>query len=189
MRRRARRGRYNAGFEKGRLEDLALAAPGQAAALRDIVSRLVDPLPVVREHVYHPDFEGSFSLKTVLPALVPDLGYGDLAIADGDTASRELTRLVLADAAFYLLIGRARASSCCATVNATRWPWCACCHGCASWREQAPAACGSSPVRRGVRASLFHLGVLRRSNELDRQGTNVQDLDVDNAEGVKSGPV
>jgi len=89
---------YNAGFEKGRLEDLALAVPGQAAALRDIVSRLVDPLPVVREHVYHPDFEGSFSLKTVLPALVPDLGYNDLAIGDGDTASRELTRLVLGDA-------------------------------------------------------------------------------------------
>jgi hypothetical protein len=55
---------------------------------------------VVREHVYHPDFEGSFSLKTVLPALVPDLGYNDLAIADGDAASRELTRLVLPDAAF-----------------------------------------------------------------------------------------
>jgi predicted RecB family nuclease len=73
--------------------------PRQAAALRDVVSRLVDPLPVVREHVYHPDFDGSFSLKTVLPALVPDLGYTDLAIGDGDTASRELTRLVLADAA------------------------------------------------------------------------------------------
>jgi hypothetical protein len=91
---------YNAGFEKGRLEDLALAVPRQAAALRAIISRLVDPLPVVREHVYHPDFEGSFSLKTVLPALVPDLGYDDLAIGDGDTASRELTRLVLADTAF-----------------------------------------------------------------------------------------
>jgi hypothetical protein len=91
---------YNASFEKGRLEDLALAVPRHAAALLGIVSRLVDPLPVVREHVYHPDFEGSFSLKTVLPALVPDLGYSDLAIADGDTASRELTRLVVADAAF-----------------------------------------------------------------------------------------
>jgi hypothetical protein len=91
---------YNAGFEKGRLEDLAKALPGQAVELRDIVSRLVDPLPVVREHVYHPDFEGSFSLKYVLPALVPDLGYNDLSIGDGETASRELTRLVLADPTF-----------------------------------------------------------------------------------------
>ena len=48
----------------------------------------------------HPDFEGSFSLKTVLPALVPDLGYSDLAITDGDTASRELTHRVLPDAPF-----------------------------------------------------------------------------------------
>ena len=89
---------YNAGFEKSCLETLANALPGRAVALRDIISRLADPLPVVREHVYHPDFNGSFSLKSVLPALVPDLGYDDLAIADGGTASRELMRLVVGDA-------------------------------------------------------------------------------------------
>jgi len=89
---------YNAGFEKGCLEALANALPGQAVALRDIISRLADPLPVVREHVYHPDFGGSFSLKRVLPALVPNLGYDDLAIADGGSASREFMRLVVGDA-------------------------------------------------------------------------------------------
>jgi len=46
--------------------------------------------------VYHPDFGGSFSLKQVLPALVPDLAYDGLAIADGSTASAELARLMLA---------------------------------------------------------------------------------------------
>ncbi len=90
---------YNAGFEKGCLEGLANALPGQAAALRDIVARLADPLPVVREHVYHPDFGGSFSLKAVLPALVPELGYADLEIAEGESASRELKRLLLTDTA------------------------------------------------------------------------------------------
>jgi hypothetical protein len=89
---------YNAGFEKRCLEILASALPDQAVALRDIISRLADPLPVVREHVYHPDFDGSFSLKNVLPALVPDLGYDDLAIAEGESASRELMRLVVDDA-------------------------------------------------------------------------------------------
>jgi len=89
---------YNAGFERNCLETLAMAAPDQAAALRDIISRLADPLPVVREHVYHPDFNGSFSLKSVLPALVPDLGYRDLVIADGDSASQELMRLAVGDA-------------------------------------------------------------------------------------------
>jgi hypothetical protein len=90
---------YNASFEKGRLEELAQAVPAHASALRDIVSRLKDPLPVVRNHVYHPDFCGSFSLKAVLPALVPDLGYDDLEIAEGETASRELMRIVTGDPA------------------------------------------------------------------------------------------
>lgn len=85
---------YNASFEKGCLEALARAVPRHAAGLLDIVSRLADPLPVVRDHVYHPDFGGSFSLKRVLPALVPDLDYAGLEIAEGEEASRELMRLV-----------------------------------------------------------------------------------------------
>jgi hypothetical protein len=48
----------------------------------------------VREHVYHPDFGGSFSLKRVLPALEPGLGYDDLAIGDGALASVALERLL-----------------------------------------------------------------------------------------------
>jgi hypothetical protein len=88
---------YNAGFEKGCLESLARAVPAQAGALLDIVARLADPLPVVREHVYHPDFGGGFGLKAVLPALVPELDYGDLDIAEGETASRELMQLVTGD--------------------------------------------------------------------------------------------
>jgi predicted RecB family nuclease len=90
---------YNASFEKTCLESLARALPAQAEALLDVVARLQDPLPVVREHVYHPDFGGSFSLKSVLPALVPDLGYGDLEIAEGETASRELMRIVTGEPA------------------------------------------------------------------------------------------
>ncbi len=53
----------------------------------------LDLLPVVREHVYHPTFGGSFSLKSVLPALA-NQGYGDLAVADGGTASASLVRLL-----------------------------------------------------------------------------------------------
>jgi hypothetical protein len=53
----------------------------------------VDLLPAVRNHVYHPDFGGSFSLKDVLPAMVPELRYDTLAIGDGETTSSpELTR-------------------------------------------------------------------------------------------------
>src|SRR5450759_1607652 len=41
--------------------------------IKKIQSRLWDLLPVVRNHVYHPAFAGSFSLKAVLPALVPEM--------------------------------------------------------------------------------------------------------------------
>lgn len=88
---------YFMSFEKGRLEELAQALPALAADLRDIGDRLVDPLPVVRGHVYHPAFGGSFGLKRVIPALVPDLSYDGLAIADGGTASLVLARRVLGD--------------------------------------------------------------------------------------------
>ena len=55
--------------------------------LRALAARLFDLLPVVRNGYYHPDFRGSFSIKHVLPALVPGLGYDDLSIADGQAAA------------------------------------------------------------------------------------------------------
>ena len=51
-------------------------------------------LPVILNSVYHPDFQGSFSLKFVLPALVPELTYDDLVIVDGMVASVEIARLL-----------------------------------------------------------------------------------------------
>jgi predicted RecB family nuclease len=85
---------YNAGFERGCLMRMADALPALAAPLRRVADRLVDLLPVVRNHVYHPDFGGSFGLKSVLPAMVPTLRYDTLAISDGETASLELERLL-----------------------------------------------------------------------------------------------
>jgi hypothetical protein len=85
---------YYAGFERGCLVKMADALPALAAPLRSIADRLVDLLPVVRNHVYHPDFGGSVSLKSVLPAMVPELRYDTLAIGDGATASLELERLL-----------------------------------------------------------------------------------------------
>ena len=89
---------YSAGFERGRLMEMADALPALAAPLHGIADRLVDLLPVVRNHVYHPDFGGSFSLKSVLPAMVPELSYDDLAISEGSVASQELERLLFREA-------------------------------------------------------------------------------------------
>jgi hypothetical protein len=85
---------YNARFERGRIEMLAAAVPELGDDLLGIAARLADLLPVIRAHVYHPDFRGSFSLKAVLPALVPGPGYEDLEVAEGATASLELERLM-----------------------------------------------------------------------------------------------
>jgi Predicted nuclease (RecB family) len=77
---------------------MADALPALAGPLRSLADRLVDLLPVVRNHVYHPAFGGSFSLKSVLPAMVPELSYDALPIGDGQTASLELERLLFQEA-------------------------------------------------------------------------------------------
>ena len=86
---------YNAPFEKRCIKSLADALPHLSSDLATLSKRIRDLLPVVRDHVYHPDFGGSFSIKSVLPALVPGLGYDDLEIQDGSSASTALEALLL----------------------------------------------------------------------------------------------
>ncbi len=86
---------WNARFEAACIEHLAEAVPGRRRALLAIRDRLVDLLPIVRDHVYHLDFLGSFSLKAVAPALAEGIRYDALEIADGDTASAALEGLLL----------------------------------------------------------------------------------------------
>ncbi len=81
-------------FEGDVLAALAEELPDLAAALRARRDRIVDLLPLVRDHCYHPRLRGSFSIKAVLPAFVPGLGYDDLVIRDGLTASASHALLV-----------------------------------------------------------------------------------------------
>lgn len=82
------------GNERFILERLAEAVPSLKADLMHVVARLWDLLLVIREHYYHPAFNGSFSMKSVLPAVVPSLGYGDLEIREGAVAARAYYRMV-----------------------------------------------------------------------------------------------
>src|SRR5205823_3857080 len=86
---------YHASFERECLKQLREAVPRFAKELERIEKRLVDLLPVIRRHVYHPDFGGGFSIKKTLPALVPGLSYADLRVRDGEVATVELQRLML----------------------------------------------------------------------------------------------
>lgn len=81
-------------FEKTQIRALARAVPHLAGELLELEGKLVDLLPIVRNNVYHPAFRGSFSIKSVLPALVPELSYNDLVIVNGMVASVEIARLL-----------------------------------------------------------------------------------------------
>lgn len=69
---------YHATYEKGRLKELAERHPDHAPLLEKYIDRVVDLLPLVKQHFYHPDMRGSFSIKKVLPVIAPDLDYGQL---------------------------------------------------------------------------------------------------------------
>lgn len=86
---------YNAPFEARCIKHLAAHLPEHASQLRALSDRLVDLLPMVRSHVYHPAFHGSFSLKAVAPALLGTDRYGGLGVADGGTATARLETLLL----------------------------------------------------------------------------------------------
>ncbi len=77
---------YGAGFESRRLAELAEALPEYQERVRGIRGRMLDLLPFVRRHVYHPGFGGSFSLKQVLPALAPGMSYEGMRIGNGSEA-------------------------------------------------------------------------------------------------------
>ncbi len=81
-------------YENTQLTALAKEFPQHATAIAAAQSRLFDLLRTVRTHVRHPECLGSSSIKVVLPALVSDLSYQGLGIADGNTASRRYLRTV-----------------------------------------------------------------------------------------------
>ena len=78
---------YNAGFESRVMRELASQFPDLASALEAIIGRVVDLLPVARTRYYHPSQHGSWSIKAVLPAAVPELSYDQLeGVQDGMAA-------------------------------------------------------------------------------------------------------
>jgi hypothetical protein len=77
---------YNAGFERRCVRQLAEQFPDVADPLLAIAARIVDLLPVAKACWYHPEQRGSWSIKDVLPSLVPELSYEKLAVGDGGAA-------------------------------------------------------------------------------------------------------
>lgn len=86
---------YNKAFEAGCIRDLATRFPEYSEDLQSMADRLVDPLPIIREAVYDPQFKGSFSLKAVAPALLGQkASYQNLVVADGGAAQQAFVKMI-----------------------------------------------------------------------------------------------
>jgi predicted RecB family nuclease len=80
-------------YEKQVLKELGNAIPRLKVRLDQAISRLWDLLQIIKAHYYHPAFRGYYSIKAVLPALIPSLSYEDLQIQAGGTAMTQFYRL------------------------------------------------------------------------------------------------
>jgi hypothetical protein len=86
---------WNQSFERGRLKELAAAYPEKSAQIHAVIDNIRDLMVPFRDKsVYHWKFDGSYSLKVVLPALIPDLSYEELAINDGAMASNAWVHMI-----------------------------------------------------------------------------------------------
>lgn len=93
---------FNQGFESSRIKAMSTQYKRLAPALLALNSRLVDLLPIARAHYYHPSQQGSWSIKALLPAMVPGLSYDKLGgVQDGGGA-----QAAYVEAAFPAMIVR-----------------------------------------------------------------------------------
>ena len=81
-------------YEKDLIIILAEALPLYRERLLHLLDRFKDLHALIRRYFYHPQFHGSFSLKDVLPALVPSMEYDRLAIQEGSMASLRYLRML-----------------------------------------------------------------------------------------------
>jgi hypothetical protein len=79
---------FNRSFEAGRLNEIASNFPNFKFQISNIVTRMKDLMLLFQNRDYYvPEMKGSYSIKQVLPAMVPGFSYDNLAIGDGGSAS------------------------------------------------------------------------------------------------------
>jgi len=79
---------YNKAFEITRLKEIARDFPKYSDEIEKLILRIKDlMIPFQRKYYYAPEMIGSYSIKAVLPSLVPELSYDKLKIKEGGLAS------------------------------------------------------------------------------------------------------
>jgi hypothetical protein len=74
-------------FERTILEQCAARFPDLADPLMAIIDRIVDLLPLAERSYYHPAMMGSWSIKSIIPTIAPELDYARLAdVQEGSQA-------------------------------------------------------------------------------------------------------
>lgn len=87
---------YNKIYEMTRIKELAALYPEFAAELNGLLGRFVDLMDIVKDNVYHPAFNGSYSLKPVSVALLGEYGsYSDSLIKSGAEIAKYYEEMLL----------------------------------------------------------------------------------------------
>jgi hypothetical protein len=81
-------------FEKGRNAELAVLHPEARDFFINMNTRVFDLMKVFSQHYADPAFGGSFSIKNVLPVMLPELTYKSLEIQNGTMALSEWEKMV-----------------------------------------------------------------------------------------------
>jgi len=105
---------YNAAFEIRVLNALAVSFPKHATRINSIIDNFVDLMePFRKRHIYYWQVKGSYSLKEVLPALVPNMSYDGMQVSDGNMASQAYLRMrIVEDAEEQMRIRKALLEYC-----------------------------------------------------------------------------
>jgi hypothetical protein len=78
---------WNKKFEGKCHQDIAELMPEYEDIFLGYNQRFFDLMEIFSKQLYlHPDFRGGFSIKNVLPVLVPELSYKELNVRDGSMA-------------------------------------------------------------------------------------------------------
>jgi len=89
---------FNQSFEKSVIKSLANGFVHHEDNLLEMIERFIDLIAPFRGLMYyHPDFNGSFSIKSVFPAMFPEgeeVTYKNLEIQGGEMASAAFANLV-----------------------------------------------------------------------------------------------
>jgi predicted RecB family nuclease len=81
-------------YERRMMTELAEYLPQRSGQLLAILDRFKDLQASIKRHFYNASFHGSFSLKSVLPALVSSMSYDDLLIQEGTYASLQYLQML-----------------------------------------------------------------------------------------------